>query len=102
MGEGAVIKAIIGKVTSGDYVNHYAMCKNSGEIADKCYATTIPFNTPGRPHLMQFFDEDDVNKTVVGYATVECVKAKSVFKMLYDFSIDPVISFIDSLVLNMM
>merc|ERR1712146_537610 len=99
--EGTNIKAIIGKVTDGTYSAHYAMCKNAGGAADKCYYTTVPFNYPGRPQLMSFFDEDDVNKTVVGFATSECTKAKSVFKMLYDFSIDPAISFVESLVLNM-
>merc|ERR1711879_73352 len=108
------IKAILAKyidaktdaATDSD-VNKWAICPVKLDPADdethedNCYFSTQPFNAPGQPSAIEFFDSSDVNKTVVASTTIVCEKAESVFKRLFDFYLDPMLSFVNLLLENM-
>merc|ERR1711988_603273 len=85
------ILAILGKSkkNDGDLKGKWAICAVSGSEEKACFFTPGPYNAPGRPLHLDFFDQSDVNKSIVATASVTCNKAKSVFKMLFDFMIDP-------------
>merc|ERR1712216_711010 len=102
-GNKVTVDGILGKtVTAGrSFLNHYKICKGVGRTRDPCFYSTTAFNAPGVPSTLEFFDITDVNKSVVAQATIQCEKAKSVFKMLFDFAVDPVIAWIDSLIDNL-
>merc|ERR1712146_731890 len=105
--DGFIVSEILGKVVTNTriaseaWVGHYAICKGYGVPTDLCYYSVTPFNSPGVPSTMEFFDKEDVNKSIVARATIQCEKAKSVFKALLDFLIDVIISWIDSLLDNL-
>merc|ERR1711998_760165 len=79
----------------------YAICLGVGVGLTDCYFSVATYSSPGTPTTMEFYDATSLNKSVVAKARYECVKAKSVFKSLIDYALDPFIAWLDSMLTNM-
>merc|ERR1711988_276401 len=100
-GGALAVKGTVGKISyDKDHFGKWAICPGEAKIDDKakCFFSTVPVNTPGLPTTLEFYDAASANKTVVGKAKFECDESKSVFKAMFDYVVDPVLSFMESVV----
>merc|ERR1712139_157064 len=91
------IQGSVGKISyDKEHFGKWAICPGEAEISQKgsCFFSTVPVNSPGLPSTLDFYDAQSANKTVVGKAKFTCQKKKSVFKAMFDYMVDPILSVI--------
>merc|ERR1711998_673306 len=98
------IQGSVGKISFDKaHYGKWAICPGEASIddADSCYYSTVPVNAPGLPSTLDFYDASSENKTLVGKAKFSCDKKKSVFKALIDYAIDPILTLLESVLVNL-
>merc|ERR1719498_2086995 len=98
------VQGSVGKISYDKaHFGKWAICPGEASVDDasSCYYSTVPVNSPGLPTTLDFYDASTENKTLVGKAKFTCDKKKSVFKAMFDYVLDPVLSLLESLIVNL-